>query len=375
MLNRRIIRGKTLQQIFAYKTCIAANAEIIKENIIAHFQPDLNSLEVQDIILLQNHSKLALNNFDEFLKNNSFSLPSNLPLQVKTHLNKSIIEYQNANSADLMRIIRKMVEDSEQLTEYYALILKLAVELKDNYTAIKKKSTLSRNFFIAEIEKNEALKKTWSRNNLSWSQEQQVLGEVINQLSSNKDFIKYAELEQTNFDEDKSFVIYLFKNIIFKSPHLNEYFENLQLNWQEDQVAIKDMVVETLKEITPNSTVGLANISKNWEEDKNFMKDLFNKTIESESYIESLLIPKLQNWDISRLTATDSILMKLCLTEMLYFQNIPVKVSLNEYIEISKKYSTPKSKTLINGVLDSISTELLQNGLIKKSGRGLLDNK
>jgi N utilization substance protein B len=98
-------------------------------------------------------------------------------------------------------------------------------------------------------------------------------------------------------------------------------------------------------------------------------------TIKENNYLEELLKDKLQNWDIERVAMTDKVLLKMALAEMIYFPSIPTKVTINEFIEISKTFSTPKSKKFVNGILDGLCVELIDKGVIRKSGRGLLDNK
>ena len=119
----------------------------------------------------------------------------------------------------------------------------------------------------------------------------------------------------------------------------------------------------------------LQELSYNWEDDKSFFVKLYENTNQVEPRYEALIAKKTKNWEIDRIAITDKIILDMAIAEMINFQSIPVKVTINEYIEVAKKYSTPKSKLFINGVLDVIAEELKSNGDIKKSGRGLIDNK
>ena len=116
-------------------------------------------------------------------------------------------------------------------------------------------------------------------------------------------------------------------------------------------------------------------IAINWEEDKEFFENIFNFTIANDVSNKALIAEKTKNWDIERLAFTDKVILSMALAEMMHFPSIPVKVTINEYIDISKTYSTPKSKQFVNGLLDVMAKELIDNGQIRKSGRGLLDNK
>jgi N utilization substance protein B len=132
---------------------------------------------------------------------------------------------------------------------------------------------------------------------------------------------------------------------------------------------------KVLKNEAENPGAVLPEIAINWEEDKEFFQNIFNLTVENDDENRILIAQKTQNWDIERIAQTDKIILSMAITEMMNFPSIPVKVSINEYIDISKTYSTPKSKQFVNGLLDVLSKELTEKGLIRKSGRGLLDNK
>ena len=152
--------------------------------------------------------------------------------------------------------------------------------------------------------------------------------------------------------------------------------EENDLSWDEDRAIIKSLVTKTIKSIPESEEdFELQELSYNWEDDKTFFKKLFEETIDVESKHESLIAEKAKNWDIDRIAVTDKIIMEMAIAEMIHFPSIPVKVTINEYIEIAKRYSTPKSKTFINGMLDTIANELEKSGVVKKSGRGLIDNK
>ncbi len=121
--------------------------------------------------------------------------------------------------------------------------------------------------------------------------------------------------------------------------------------------------------------IQVSDISYNWEDDSAYVQELFERTVSENDTLEELLQDKLKNWDIERVALTDKVFLKMALIEMMYFPSIPTKVTINEFIEISKTFSTPKSKKFVNGILDGLAADLVKNGRIKKSGRGLIDNK
>jgi N utilization substance protein B len=130
--------------------------------------------------------------------------------------------------------------------------------------------------------------------------------------------------------------------------------------------------IESFKE-TSNEGYRLLSLYKDAEDDKAFVKDLFRKTALNNAEYEELIGKKTQNWEVDRIASMDILIMKMALTELLNFNSIPVKVSLNEYIELSKEYSTPKSKIFVNGILDKLVADLKRENKIMKVGRGLME--
>jgi len=189
-------------------------------------------------------------------------------------------------------------------------------------------------------------------------------------------FKEYLQKESVNYEEDWKILDYLCRGVIFKNDVFISFFEDIDLDWSENKPIVRSLVLKTLKSVKEESDdLQISDISYNWEDDSEYVQELFKLTAQENDYLESLLKGKLQNWDIERVAMTDKVLLKMALAELIYFPSIPTKVTINEFIEISKKFSTPKSKKFVNGVLDGLSKELVDKGIIKKSGRGLLDNK
>jgi N utilization substance protein B len=194
-------------------------------------------------------------------------------------------------------------------------------------------------------------------------------------LDENDKFIAYQMNPDATFEDHQKFVLYIFRKILFKKEEPVKFFEgNIQL-WSQDGETLKNMVVKSMKEQTEVGPFVEIPLGLNWEEDREYLVKLFSICIDEDKKLEEIIIGTSKNWDIDRMAQTDSILLKMAISEFLYFPSIPIKVTINEYLEIAKKYSTPKSKLFINGILDVISQELMAKGEIKKSGRGLIDNK
>ena len=156
---------------------------------------------------------------------------------------------------------------------------------------------------------------------------------------------------------------------------LFEYFEKKDIYWPEDIETIRAMVMHTLQPFVDEGELVSEKLGDEWEESREFLEKLFTEVVDNDAELTELMIPKLKNWEVERVSEIDRILIKLGLVELMNYPNIPLKVTLNEIIEIAKRYSSEKSGIFINGVLDALSKKLIAEGTIRKSGRGMLDNR
>jgi N utilization substance protein B len=184
---------------------------------------------------------------------------------------------------------------------------------------------------------------------------------------------------ENSFDDDKAFAVAYFKEAIANSPYLLTFFEEENINWIDDIDLMCAMVIKTIKSFKEDAKEDAPNALLNfYAEDKEeieFMKSLFRKSISDYDSNLQLIEPLAKNWELDRIAKMDLILMSMAITEMKAFPTIPLNVSLNEYIEISKFYSTPKSNLFINGILDKAIEQLGADGKINKAGRGLVNTK
>lgn len=185
-------------------------------------------------------------------------------------------------------------------------------------------------------------------------------------------FSVYLKKEKFSFKDDKSLVFNLFKKIIALDDKLYEFYEDTEISWINDLPLVNSLVLTTFKKIeklSRKSTVS-TKIYKN-DEDAEFGVKLIKEVVSNKDLLGSEIDKFTANWDNERIAQIDLILLQMCLAEFLFFDSIPVKVSINEYIELAKEYSSPKSNIFINGVLDTISKQLIIEGRIKKNRRGL----
>jgi N utilization substance protein B len=174
--------------------------------------------------------------------------------------------------------------------------------------------------------------------------------------------------------EDKQIIQYLFEEILLQDENFLQHTEECFLNWDDDAGLVVDAVREVIEKSKHELKLHLekVKVKEKMVELAEFGRELFRKTVEHKKEYGALIEPKLKNWDADRLAVLDVILIRMALAEFFEFPSIPTKVTINEYLDIAKEYSTPKSKDFINGILDSLMHDLKSQEKIKKTGRGLL---
>ncbi len=209
-------------------------------------------------------------------------------------------------------------------------------------------------------------------NNLkNWEENDEYVKIIFEELQKSNLYKKYLANDIDSYKVDKTFIIDFFKEIIAPNEKLGEYFEDTMISWSDDIPFVNTWVVKTLSKQKENAIFVLGNLYKD-KDDEEFVSNMFRKTVLKHTEYELIIEEKTPNWETDRIADMDMILIKMAISEFLNFPSIPTRVTINEYIEISKDYSTEKSSYFINGVLDKISKEFIESKRIVKIGRGLL---
>jgi transcription antitermination protein NusB len=232
------------------------------------------------------------------------------------------------------------------------------------------------NHLIAQLRVNLQFKGYISSKKLSWANYQHIPRNLYNRMISSEIYEEYMATEIHNYTTDKKFIINLITELFLNSEDLLSNLEEQSIYWNDDLEYIATMIEKTLKKFKAESDerVSLMPLFKN-EEDEEFVRILFRKAILHSKKCSDLIDKNTTNWEVDRIALMDILVMQLAITEILEFPEIPVKVTLNEYIEIAKYYCTSKSSTFVNGILDNIVKEIRQEGLLNKTGRGLVGEK
>ncbi len=229
------------------------------------------------------------------------------------------------------------------------------------------------NKILQLVEDNFELRKLSEERKVNWlgDEKQELLRKMYMELRESETYFEHMNNGVQGFEEDKAFAIAVFKNDIANFPLLYSFFEEKSIHWLDDIDLACSMVIKTIKYCEEGKDLEVLPLYKDKEDEQEFVRQLFKKTIALNEENEQLIDELTSNWELDRIAKMDVLLMKMAVTELQIFNNIPTKVTLNEYIEISKYYSTPKSNGFINGVLDKAIDRLEKNGMIHKIGRGL----
>ena len=252
------------------------------------------------------------------------------------------------------------------------------LHLKNKKKYISKDSDLSldkfcNNLVLERISNNEfLLNKTRELSVDYWETRSELISSIWNDIIESDISIKYLKDEKNNFDLDKLYLTNLFRKVIASNKKLYDFFEDTEISWINDLPLVNSLVLSSIKN-SKKSSISLSlmtDIYKN-DEDAEFGVKLLKSVINNKEILQEHISKITLNWDNDRIAQIDLILLQMCLAEFLFFKSIPIKASINEYLEIAKEYSSKKSNIFINGILDKLSKDLTINGTLKKNKRGL----
>jgi len=310
----------------------------------------------------------------------------------RRHLRVKVLQtlyaYNQSDEKQVAKFEKSLLKSVDQVYEMYIWVLNLLIEVAD-YTAIDAEGRarkflpsendlnsnlrLQNNPFIASLRLNGRFIDHTKKYHVSWAFDPEITREIFQKLKTTDEYKSYLVQDDHSIAAEKDIIKFIFKKIILQLPAVEQVFEEKFINWQLDKEVLQALVAKTFKNFSsedPHQNK-LAELSPNWDEDKEFILDLLILTIGHADEYQSFISGKTKNWEADRIARMDTLIMRLAICELINFSSIPVKVTINEYIEISKVFSTPKSNTFINGILDKVLSELKTSGRIRKHGRGL----
>ena len=230
------------------------------------------------------------------------------------------------------------------------------------------------NKLIKLINDNIQLNDYISVNKISWINNPELVKLFYHKMIESELYAAYIQGDSSTFEEDKKFVAKLYSSLLLEFDELYHLLEEQSIYWNDEIDFVINMVAKTIKTFTLSKGADASLMPQfKDEDDVHFVKTLVRKSILHHAEYQKLIQESTSNWEIERIAYIDNIIMLLAITEMVEFSQIPLKVTFNEYIDLAKLYSTQKSSIFINGIIDKIGKQLIDEGKVKKTGRGLID--
>ncbi len=298
-----------------------------------------------------------------------------------------LYSYFKNEKPDMTAFEKELFKSIDQVYDLYLIILNLFSGIHDNALMIIDENrhkhlpskedlnpnlSLVNNTLLTAITTNKELKDLIEKRKLSLYIDNDIIRRVLTEIKKTVEFNEYMQNEKNDFKSDKQLLMSVVIKVLNEHEVLNSIFEDKNIHWADDLHVAYHLVLKNFE--VYDGKFKVLPLLKDEKDDLSFVSTLFEKTIIYKETSIDLIQKHVKNWELDRIAEMDMLLMQMCITEFLYLQNIPVKVSLNEYIDISKEYSTPSSKLFINGILDKIIFQLKGEDRIQKEGRGLKEN-
>ncbi len=306
---------------------------------------------------------------------------------IRVKVMQSIYAMHQKNSDDLEKEEKFLIHSIDNIQDLYLIMLSSLIEIRKKEVVFLETSSKKHlatpeeknpntkfvnNAILLGLENNNSLSIALEKRKINnWSQNDDYILILLNEIKKSALYQKYISTNNTTFEEDKQFIVDMFTDVLAPNEKLYEYLEDNKLTWIDDIPLVNTQIQKQLKQIRQEEEFKVVKLYKD-EEDKEFVSLLFRKTVLNEVTLAKEYIDKTPNWDADRIAEIDTIILKMAICEFLKFPSIPVKVTINEYLELAKEYSTPKSSIFINGILDNLVKEFEHENKIKKTGRGLM---
>ncbi|MEZ4853342.1 transcription antitermination factor NusB [Flavobacterium sp.] len=307
---------------------------------------------------------------------------------IRIKVMQSIYAMHKHESDNLLKEEKFLLQSINNMQSLYLLLVAALVEIRqkeEEYLELASKKHLAsfeeqnpnkkfvENKVLNVLAQSKSLETALEENKiLNWKQNDDLILQLLEAVKTSKVYANYMNTPFDSFKSEKYFIADLFSEVIAPNEKLYDYLEDFKLTWLDDLPLVNTLLLKQIKALKPEDATFIVPQLYKDEDDKDFVLQLFRKTVLNETALSKEYINRTPNWDTERIAEIDTIILKMAICELLYFPSIPVKVTINEYLEIAKEYSTPKSSIFINGILDNLVTEFKNNNRLQKTGRGLL---
>ena len=300
-----------------------------------------------------------------------------------------VYAFKGNESDDLKKDERFLLKSIDSMLDLYFALITLLIEVhkkaethlqksQQKHLATSEEKNPNKKFInnevLLQLKNSSLLKEVLEKRKLNfWDLDGEYVDVIFKELMSSELYKDYMTTKVSTFKEDKEFVIDFFKEIVAPNEKLYDYLEDKNITWIDDLPVVNTAILKLLRKCKANSSQShfIPKLIRD-EDDRAYAIDLLKKTMLNLSAFSEEIQEKTQNWDKDRIANIDFVLLQMAICEFKKFPSIPVKVTINEYIEIAKEYSTPKSSVFINGILDKLVKEYETKGTLNKAGRGLM---
>ena len=304
--------------------------------------------------------------------------------QLRIKVLQALYAFFQAEKTDLAMAERELFRSIDKVHELYIYILLLLKELafvdqtdaddlhlkffpkEEELNAIIRLHELK---FIQELNEDKLFNNALTKSKLSWQTKQDLVRKLYLEIKKSEEYRALLTIADSS---EKDFLCEVIKKFILSSEALQHEIEEENIFWLDDFDFICHIIIRNIRSFYDTGKMELTPLYKDEEDDRLFVRTLFTKTILNNQEYEQAISERTKNWEVDRIALMDILILKMALSELVNFPGIPVKVSINEYIDISKEYSTPKSKQFVNGVIDKLALDYKELGKIVKTGRGLI---
>ena len=306
---------------------------------------------------------------------------------IRARVLQAVYAYRQGTPGDVAAYSKNFLSGLDKIKDLYAIqasllqaVVRMAAariearrtKLLASPEDLSPNTKFAENPFTALLEENRAYAAGTAKYASMWADHSEFVENVLRHVEESPRYGEYMASADVSFAAHKRFIIHVFKHIIAPDEALSDYYEDCNMDWAADLQVANTMLLKTLEDVKEGEADFYIPALYKDRSDAEFARKLLVDTIENGPSWHPLIEAKAENWDPERIALVDFILMEMAITEFVLFPSIPTKVTLNEYIELAKDYSTPKSRVFVNGILDRVREELTAEGKIIKSGRGLM---
>jgi N utilization substance protein B len=309
---------------------------------------------------------------------------------IRSKVLQSLYGFFQSEGGEPVQYQKELFRSMERVRELYLLLLYLLVEFHhqaERLTEERKKKRLPseedlnpkrrllENPILCKLRADETLKKEWERQGTDALVPEDLIPSLYKEFENSELYRDYMEGEAPTHQEHRDLVVEAFRRFIADSEALQLRLEEMSIHWIDDLDPASSSVLRTLQEMPtrPEKQVSLPPLYRDEKSDPAFARKLFQNTIEQDRENRDWIRQHLHNWELDRIAFIDMLLLEMAIAEARSFEEIPIKVSINEYIELAKIFSTPKSDRFLNGILDKVIPKMREEGMVRKVGKGLIE--